>query len=305
MSSNSLECPICGDTFESPASLGGHKSHHDTSEDDIVKEIQEVAKDLGRAPTFTEIIEQTSYGQWAIEERYGSVRSAREAAGVGHPEKTGPQIPEEELRKELRRLDEEVEGHPTQREMWRNGEYSAKAYRTKWGSWNNALNEVLGDVNYQRNVSKSDLLKEIQRIADIVGRAPSVTDIREHSKYSVGVYQSQFGSWAEARTEAGFPAILSGRHHPNWKGGPKNYYYGPNWSKQREKCRARDDYKCQSCGISEEQYKEQTGQELEVHHKKPVREFYHEEGNADFEAMNQLSNLITLCKSCHSRIEPR
>jgi DEAD/DEAH box helicase domain-containing protein len=67
--------------------------------------------------------------------------------------------------------------------------------------------------------------------------------------------------------------------------------YGPNWSRQRELARARDIYRCQICGEPE------GNKEHHVHHKTPFRLF------DSTEQANQLSNLITLCNSCHRKVE--
>jgi DEAD/DEAH box helicase domain-containing protein len=74
--------------------------------------------------------------------------------------------------------------------------------------------------------------------------------------------------------------------------------YGPNWKKQREQARARDGYRCQVCGVSEQ------GREHDVHHKTPLRFYLREAGGRPiYEQANHLSNLITLCPPCHHRAE--
>lgn len=75
---------------------------------------------------------------------------------------------------------------------------------------------------------------------------------------------------------------------PTWKGG-RQPYYGPNWRKQARLARERDSQRCQRCG------KGPRRQSLEVHHIRSFREF------PSWREANDLSNLITLCKSCHSR----
>lgn len=86
--------------------------------------------------------------------------------------------------------------------------------------------------------------------------------------------------------------MFSGENSGTWAGGDITYY-GPNWLSQRKKARERDNFTCQDCGITEEQY----GRELSVHHIIPFREF-----NGDWEKANQLSNLITLCEyPCHRK----
>jgi DEAD/DEAH box helicase domain-containing protein len=67
--------------------------------------------------------------------------------------------------------------------------------------------------------------------------------------------------------------------------------YGPNWSEQRDRARARDGYRCQHCGLPEDRYSHH------VHHKTPFRAF------ASYQGANQISNLVTLCPRCHRRAE--
>jgi len=92
--------------------------------------------------------------------------------------------------------------------------------------------------------------------------------------------------------DAGHSENMRGEGNPKWSGGTVNYY-GPNWGEQREKARQRDDYTCQRCGIQ----KPENGSEITVHHKTPIREF------DDYEQANRLENLISLCRSCHGKVE--
>lgn len=84
----------------------------------------------------------------------------------------------------------------------------------------------------------------------------------------------------------------SGENNFRWKGGYEPYY-GPNWNVQRRKARERDNYTCQVCG------KKEDGQELDIHHIIPFREFKLER----YREANQLLNLITLCRHCHISTE--
>jgi 5-methylcytosine-specific restriction endonuclease McrA len=71
-------------------------------------------------------------------------------------------------------------------------------------------------------------------------------------------------------------------------------YYGPNWYKQRELARSRDNHTCQSCGVTRDQHLEVYNQQPHVHHINPWHEY------DDYEERNDLSNLITLCIPCHN-----
>jgi DEAD/DEAH box helicase domain-containing protein len=74
-----------------------------------------------------------------------------------------------------------------------------------------------------------------------------------------------------------------------WSNDPNAY--GANWTAQRDAARARDGYRCQSCGVME------TSGAHAVHHKRPFRTF------RSSMLANDLSNLVTLCAACHRRVE--
>ncbi|HSB01713.1 MAG TPA: Zn-binding domain-containing protein, partial [Anaerolineales bacterium] len=97
-----------------------------------------------------------------------------------------------------------------------------------------------------------------------------------------------------------------------WSNDPNDY--GPGWSKIRDRVRARDKYTCQVCGALE------TTRQHDVHHKTPFRAFTAGSAKSsrstaagpDFTAKsrdfalqqaNRLENLITLCHSCHRKVE--
>ena len=86
-------------------------------------------------------------------------------------------------------------------------------------------------------------------------------------------------------------------NHPNYKNGHKCspiVWYGKEWKKTAENIRKRD-VVCKRCGKSKEENK----RKLDVHHIIPYAAFGPYRQN---EAHNE-SNLIALCRSCHSAIE--
>lgn len=89
---------------------------------------------------------------------------------------------------------------------------------------------------------------------------------------------------------------FTGEKHPNWQGGLSGYR-GKNWTHQRFLTKIRDKFVCQKCGMTQKRSLKEFGESLEVHHIIPYREF------TDYKKANDLSNLITLCKSCHQKAE--
>ena len=68
---------------------------------------------------------------------------------------------------------------------------------------------------------------------------------------------------------------------------------GANWELQARRARERDQFRCQSCGVTEEEL----GGRLHVHHRIPFRRF-----RTNVEA-NKLEHLISVCPSCHQKEE--
>lgn len=93
-------------------------------------------------------------------------------------------------------------------------------------------------------------------------------------------------------------------NHPRWKGNweekNKYAYYGPNWEQKREEVIKRDNESCQKCGLKRPVSYEKYESDLEVHHIKPARSFI-ENGEFKRGQANKKENLVTLCKSCHSK----
>ena len=75
--------------------------------------------------------------------------------------------------------------------------------------------------------------------------------------------------------------------------------YGPDWPKQRNAARARDQFKCVVCGKLETPERQH-----DVHHRVPFRKFGYVPGENDcYRRANQLENLMTVCPDCHARVE--
>ncbi len=68
---------------------------------------------------------------------------------------------------------------------------------------------------------------------------------------------------------------------------------GANWEIQARQARQRDGFRCQACGVTEEEL----GRQLDVHHKIPFSSF-----KSNLEA-NKLEHLVSLCPACHTKLE--
>lgn len=108
-----------------------------------------------------------------------------------------------ELIDELHRLAGKLQQTPRVQDLRDQGRYSYTAYRNEFGSWNEAL-KAAGFTPNKQDISREDLIDEIQRMVDEEGEVPTKRDLKELSKYSYDAYRNEFGSWNEAVLEAGF-----------------------------------------------------------------------------------------------------
>lgn len=99
-------------------------------------------------------------------------------------------------------------------------------------------------------------------------------------------------------------SIRRGEDNPQWQGG-RFEYYGPNWPEQRKAALNRDDHSCDECDMTQDEHYQNYDEDLHVHHKVPRRQIIDEDEPTleQFELANSLDNLVTVCKSCHRKLE--
>lgn len=121
----------------------------------------------------------------------------------------------------------------------------------------------------------------------------------ERNPSRVGTTERKVHFCSKTCKHAWMREYMSGPDSPNWKGGSIRYY-GPNWHGQKLAARKRDGYCCQICGITQKKNRKS----LDVHHIIPFRTFNYIPGeNENYLQANELSNLISLCRSCHIQVE--
>jgi len=116
-------------------------------------------------------------------------------------------IPIEELISEMHRLNDiiEYEGSPRVKDMAESGDYSPTTYKNRFGSWNEALEECGFNTNNNTNVTKEEVISEIQRVSQefFDGSSPRIVDMRELGEYSWTIYEKLDESYNELLQEAG------------------------------------------------------------------------------------------------------
>lgn len=260
--------------------------------DELLAELRRLDGEVDGEPTAKEMDEHGQYCHVTYHHRFGSWNKAKKEAGVRD------EVTQEELVKEIQRIGESLGHRPTKKDLAERSDISVWQFRTKFDTVGESIQQAGFDVNTspRRQTPKQELVEELHRLRDQLGRTPRSGDIRDQSSYSVRVFQERFGSWNSALESAG----LELNRLSNGEVG--QLYYGSNWERQREIAKSRDNYRCQDCGLTERTSKAKFGCGLDVHHKIPLKE-YDQDGSMNYAGANKLSNLVTMCRSCHISLE--
>lgn len=109
----------------------------------------------------------------------------------------------EQLISDLQAFAEELGEVPTRAQMNQDGPHSSTPYYTEFDSWNGALKAAGLTTNHENGISKSELIRVLQKLAEKLGRPPKFEEMNEGGEYSGHTYLRQFGSWPEAKEAAG------------------------------------------------------------------------------------------------------
>ncbi|WP_337653229.1 homing endonuclease associated repeat-containing protein [Halomontanus rarus] len=292
------EAGVCsgGDHLPESAEIpleGARSGSNPIPEEDLLDALESAAAELGRPPTGKEVETISGYTTGTYIQRFGSFQKAKKLVGLDakiiYPSRRVGT--EDSLLEEIDRLADIANRTPRTADVDAHSKYSIRPFRREFGTWNNALRAAGYEPNHINNISKSELLDELKRLAERIGSAPSQNLMMREGKFSPGPYESTFESWNDALREAGLEPL----HLVNESCGVYPEYYGANWPKERKNAIERDNKECRACGTSREEHRDEYGRDLDVHHIKPVTEF---EQLID---AHYLENLITLCWSCHRK----
>lgn len=251
----------------------------------------------GEAPTRSEFDERGSIHYSTLETHFGTWNKALKSCGFDLNEKHD--FSEEFLKEEIFRVKNIIGETPRIKDIQKYGATSVKPYENKFGGWNEALKACNMKYNHKNNIDKEYIKKEIKRVSEEYcdGKAPKRQEMQKHSDICQRTATINFGSWENVLEECGIEPLQpkeylpTGEEHHAWSGGG-TISYGPSWYSQRKKALERDGFNCRVC---------QDGEALiDVHHIKPVREWNVKENHRE---MNDLGNLVCLCRSCHKQFE--
>ena len=197
------ECSICGRSFDSANGRGVHMGHNHTKYEiktELIAELQTLADRLGQTPSYTDMRRKGKYSPGSYETHFNTWNEALKQANFEINEQLSKDRPD--LLNELNRLADELGRAPTAQDMRHTGDYSVKPYKTEFGSWNEALKRAHLETHVEIDIDNSDLLDELDRLVDELGRTPSYNDMTQHGVYDYSVYERRFGSWNEALKQA-------------------------------------------------------------------------------------------------------
>lgn len=261
------------------------------TEEELLEELHRLKKQLSKSPEAQDMTDYGKYGENTYLRRFGSWNEALEKAGLTI-NKTG-KVSNEELKNELLKLaEEESDGKYLPASLMREkGKFSSNVYESRFGSWNKALKEVGLEIRTHQDFTKNDLIQELKRVSEEVGRTPTYEMLDDFGKYGKSTYERSFGSWSNALEEAGFEL------NKLRVGNRKEWEYGPSWKmSNKRKVLSRDQYRCQVCFEGENQL----NQKPDLHHIDPASNWNIKE---EHEKMNSVENLISLCRSCHRKYQ--
>lgn len=269
------------------------KTDREYSKDELESEIERISEEIrnGGTPRYMDIVEYSDIQQRVFLNKFGSWNKVLKSCGFSLNREFRTK---EKIKDKIQELHCELGRSPTVSEFDEKYNISTETIQHNFNSWNDVLEECGLELN-QHNPTKNEIIDEIKKVSKQLDEKPTSQNFTKLSKYSLYSTRKLFGSWNDAVKEAGFepqPQQARGENHAQWRGGVSDVDYGFSWNQQRKRAIQRDNHSCRVCGNSEHI--------IDVHHITPVR-FW--EVETEHTKMNSLNNLISLCRSCHGKLE--
>jgi 5-methylcytosine-specific restriction endonuclease McrA len=293
------------------------------SKEECVRALRKVANQLGKSPSQREYDNTISEGEISaanIKHQFSSWNAAKEAAGLEVVEKHG--WTKSEVINSISRVSEQHDGQLSKRvylKLKQPTDPSVDTIMRLFGSWNQALDSA-GLLPQPSQYTEEECIEALQYVAEKIGRSPRIREYRRHRRPTdpvPWVMKNSFESWNDMKELADLYAYDDGSY--------LEFPYGSNWRNIAEQARERDNYKCRSCGLTSEEHTDIYDRDLEVHHLHKIMSFFEilpdklkddirsEESLSEsdrkaveriLDKANDLTNLVTVCKKCHSQLEP-
>jgi len=174
----------------------------------LIEDIQRVAEEAQESPTAGQYQEKGKYSLGTIQRRFGGWNKAKQEADLETYSNTGrKKHTDEELLNDLQRVAEELGKSPTFQQYRAEGGPDPTVLADRFGSWNDAKKRANletyprhGRLSYD---DEQELLDDLKKVATELGESLSARQYRAHGEYDPGALQREFGSWNDAKEQAG------------------------------------------------------------------------------------------------------
>ena len=116
---------------------------------------------------------------------------------------------ESPLLRDLREFARELGKTPTKAELNDFGPHYVKRYQNEFGSWNEAVAAAGLEPNLVHGISRTMLEADIERVAGVLGKTPTLDEMDRYGRFSRQTYQSKLGSYVETLERLGLEPSMN------------------------------------------------------------------------------------------------
>jgi len=159
------ECGICGRSFDSAVGRGNHRASHSDEqiEQELISELHRLYQKIGHTPTWDEMNQRGKISPRSYTNHFGSWNNGIQAANLDITHRQD--ISKEKIIDAITQLAEKLDRPPKRREMDEEGKIISGPCMDTFGSWNEALQAAGYQPVHQTNISRQELINELQQFA--------------------------------------------------------------------------------------------------------------------------------------------
>lgn len=170
------------------------------SETELIDAYYGLKDRLGRPPTSIDMNDKGSFNAVSYSTCFGTWN--RFLKKIGEPVKIR-KVSAKVLVEAYSILKSELGRQPTTRDINEHGQYSMKAYRSHFGTWNAFLESVGDPCLLDTGISEDRLVTAYADLKKRLKRSPTSIDMNLHGDYHSTTYAKHFGSWQRFMQEFG------------------------------------------------------------------------------------------------------